>query len=117
MTRGFVSAILLLALSFVLLVPAPQAAADGMRARVHHRSHWHHRHFNLPPERHVVEVNKPTGSGYYTINGAGFTAADPSCARWVAGERIKLLQGHWNGWCSTAIFYNVRRRQVCELRC
>src|SRR4051812_26653159 len=98
MTRGILSATVML----TLLAPVPQADADGMPARVHHR-HWHHPHISLPPERHVVEVNKPTGSGYYTINGASFTAGDATCARWAAGERIRLLQGDWNGWCSTAV--------------
>jgi hypothetical protein len=83
-----------------------------------HHHQWHHRRFvRLPPERHVVEVSRPTSSGYFTINGTGFAATTAGCARWAAGERIRLLAGDWHGACTTAVFYNVRRRQVCEMQC
>jgi hypothetical protein len=120
MSRGlFCAALSALALSSiaVVLVPAPPAAADGVRVRHHHQQHQHHRRFVLLPERHVVETNRPTSSGSYTINGTGFSARTASCAGWAAGERIKLLAGDWNGACTTAVFYNVRRRQACEMSC
>jgi hypothetical protein len=115
MTRSFLFAAL--ALSVTLLVPVPEAGANGMRARPRAHPHWHHRHFRLLPERHVVEINKPTYGGYYTFNGAGFSAMTASCARWAAGERVRLLAGDWNAACTTAVFYNMRRRQACEMRC
>lgn len=118
MNRGLLDrAILALALTFSTLAPAPKAAADGMRVPPQQHRQWHHRRIVLPPERHVVEVNQPTYSGYFVINGTRFTATTQSCARWAAGERIRLLAGDWNGACGSAVFYNVRRRQVCEMWC
>jgi hypothetical protein len=107
----------LTALAAAMLAPAPPASADGMKVRTHHHRSWHHRRFILLPERHVVEVNRPTNSGYFIINGTRFTATTAHCASWAAGERIRLLAGDWNGACSTAVFYNVRRRQTCEMWC
>jgi hypothetical protein len=96
---------------------APARAADieadqRLRARL-----IIHRHYVLPPERHVVEKVMPPYSGIYLINGTWFTAATPACTRWVAGERIRLVAGDWHGACASAVFYNVSRRMTCELSC
>jgi hypothetical protein len=121
MMRGFLCATLsALAPSFIMavLAPAPPAVADGMRVRVRHHHHqWHHRRFVLPPERHVVEINRPPYSGSYTINGTRFAATSANCTRWIPGERVRLVAGDWHGACTTALIYNVRRRQTCELSC
>ena len=109
-----------LALAFSTVAPAqPEAMEAGQRARSHHhhRHVVHHRRIVLPPERQVVESVRPPYSGNYIINGTWFTAKTESCSRWVAGERIKLLAGDWHGACVDAVFYNVRRRQICELSC
>ena len=105
-TRVVVAFVALLALS------AP-ALADGMAVK---RTHHHH-HYRLPPERHVVEKVLPPGSGNYLLNGTRFTAQTPRCARWVAGERIKLVAGDWHGSCQTAVFRNLSRHMTCELSC
>src|SRR5262249_32947391 len=105
------------ALATAALAPTPPASADGMRVRTHHHRTWHHRRFVLLPARHVVEKNWPTGSGRFIINGSRFPAMSADCARWAAGERIRLLAGDWHAACSTAVFYNVRRRQTCEMSC
>ena len=96
---------------------APAVAADieadqRVRARV-----IIHRHYVLPPERHVVEKVMPPYSGNYLINGTWMRATTPACTRWVAGERIRLLAGDWHRSCSVAVIYNVSRRMTCELAC
>jgi hypothetical protein len=35
----------------------------------------------------------------------------------VAGERIRLLAGDWNGRCVVALFYNLHRRSTCQTWC
>jgi hypothetical protein len=117
MTRSNFGKLLLLgALVFPLLVPAAAAMADGMRTRarvVHHR----HVGYRLPPERHVLEGVRPPGSNLFLINGRYFTAASPSCARWLPNDRIKLVAGDWNGYCETAVFRNLRRGGTCTMYC
>ena len=76
----------------------------------------HHR-LVLPPERHVVESTQPPYSGNYIFNGTSFTARTAACARWVSGERIRLVAGNWNGVCTSAVIYNVPRRMTCEMSC
>jgi len=101
--------------AFTMLVPASSADIEAdrrVRARV-----TIHRHYVLPPEQHVVEGVRPPYSGNYLINGTWFTANTAACARWVAGERIRLLAGDWNGACASAVFYNVPRRMACEMAC
>ena len=77
---------------------------------------WGHRIY-LPPERHVIEVVQPPYSGNFIINGRRFTAKSAACFNWVAGERIRLLDGDWNGRCVEATFYNVWRRSTCVTWC
>ena len=82
----------------------------------------HHRHVSrhvivLPPERHVIEIEKYAYSDRFIINGARFTARSPSCFGWAAGERIRLLAGDWNARCAVAVFYNFYRRNTCEMLC
>jgi len=104
-----------LLLAFVTLAPALAAdieADQRVRARV-----TIHRHYVLPPERHVVEGVRPPYSGVYLINGTWFTARTSACTRWVAGERIRLVAGDWHRGCSAAVIYNVSRRMTCELSC
>ena len=120
MIKGLLcTALCALALAFSMLAPARADATEAtLRARSHHvRQVRHHRRIVLPPERHVIEVTRPTYSGYFVINGTRFTATTARCARWAAGERIRLVAGDWHGVCSTAAFYNVRRRQTCEMWC
>jgi hypothetical protein len=120
MTKGKLrTALSTLLLALTASVPAPSEAAEtGARTRTHHHRHsWHHRHIVLPAERHVIEITRPTASGYFVINGRSFSAMTETCARWAAGERITLVSGDWNGACSSAVFYNARRRQVCEMWC
>src|SRR5262249_25563045 len=65
--------------------------------------------FYVPAERHVIEVVQPPYSGNFIINGARFRGVTPTCFAWVAGERIRLLAGDWNGRCVVALFYNLNR--------
>jgi hypothetical protein len=104
-------------LMFVLITNTQALSAEidadtRVRARV-----TIHRHYVLPPERHVVEKVMPPYSGNYLINGTWFTATTPACTRWVAGERIKLIAGDWHRGCSAAVIHNLSRRMTCELSC
>ncbi len=101
------------ALALGLLMCQP-VWADGMEYAP--RRHYQYQHY-LPPERHVVEVVSPPYSGNFIINGARFTGRTAACLRWVAGERITLLAGDWNGRCIGAVFYNFTRRSRCEMWC
>jgi hypothetical protein len=65
----------------------------------------------------VLEGVRPPGSNVFLINGRYFTAASPSCARWLPNDRIKLLAGDWNGYCETAVFRNLRRGGTCTMYC
>jgi hypothetical protein len=76
-----------------------------------------YRHITLRPERHVIEVVLPPYSGSFIINGAKFTGVSAACGGWVAGDRITLRDGDWNGRCVGATFYNVRRRNFCQAWC
>src|SRR3954469_22323104 len=105
----------MIGLAVATLVPAFSAdiAADRrVRARV-----TIHRHYLLPPERHVVEKVMPPYSGNYLINGTWMRATTPVCTRWVAGERIRLVAGDWHRSCSVAVIHNISRRMTCELAC
>jgi hypothetical protein len=95
-----------------LLMCAP-ALADGME----YAPRRYPQRFYLPPERHVIEVVQPPWSGNFIINGARFTARTPACYGWVAGEQITLLAGDWNARCDVAVFYNLNRRNSCEMWC
>jgi len=103
---------LLAALALVAVAPA---RADEPPPTYRHHG-WGHRIY-LPPERHVIEVVQPPYSGNFIINGRRFTAKSPACFNWVAGERIKLLDGDWNGRCVEATFYNASRRSTCVTWC
>ena len=124
MTRGLLyQALSAVALAFSTFVPLQsEAIAADQRMRSPHRHHHyryvvHQRRIVLPPERHVIEAARPPYSGNFIINATWFTAKTQTCARWVAGEQIKLLAGDWHGACVDAVFYNVRRRQTCALSC
>jgi hypothetical protein len=69
----------------------------------------------VPPERHVVEVIDDWGR--LIIAGRTFTPAVPACGGWVAGERIRFVAGDINGACQTAVIYNYRRHETCEVGC
>jgi hypothetical protein len=97
-------------------VVASALAADIATTR-RVRGHVPPQRYVLLPERHVVERVMPPYSGNYLINATRFTARTPACARWVSGERIRLVAGDWHGACTTAVFYNVPRRMTCELSC
>ena len=116
MTKGKL-ALSTLVLALTAGVPVPSEAADtGFRTRPHHHRYVrHYRRIILPPERHVIEVARPGGS--FVINGRSFAATTQTCARWAAGEPVKLIAGDWNSACSPAVFYNVWRRQSCEMWC
>lgn len=90
---------------------APALADEGPRYHDYGRSIY------LPPERHVVEVVQPPYSGNFVINGYRFTAKDHSCKNWVAGDRIKLIDGDWRGHCDEAVFRNVTQGSTCEMWC
>jgi hypothetical protein len=99
---------------FAIVATVPAAADEGPRvSRPHHDRY----RLNLPPERHVIEVVQPPWSGNFVINGQRFTAVSPACFSWAAGERIRLLEGDWNGRCDQAVFYNVWRRSTCVTVC
>lgn len=125
MRRGLLCpALSAMALAVSAFVPLQSEAIAADRRldsapRHHHRPHVvvYHRRIVLPPERHVIELARPPYSGNFIINATRFTAKTPACARWVAGERIKLLAGDWHGFCVDAVFYNVPRRQICEMAC
>jgi len=97
-----------------LTASAQTALADGLRVR--HR-HAVIRHYQLPPERHVIEGVRPPGSGVFLINGRYFAATTPACMRWVPGDRISLLAGDWHGACEIAVFRNLRRGGTCTMWC
>ena len=111
MTRAIAVLMFVLALGFA----AAPARADGIDVppKVHHV--WHGYNLRLPPERHVVEIIDDWGR--LIIAGRRFTPVVPGCGDWVAGERIKFLAGDINGACNTALIYNYRRRQTCEVGC
>lgn len=113
--------LLLMGLILMGSCPKPVWSAD-MKAGARHHHVVRHHHWvrllpRLPPERHVVEAGRPPGSGVFQINNTRFAAASASCARWVAGEQVKLLAGEWHGACTTAVFYNFRRHQTCQMAC
>jgi hypothetical protein len=85
-------------LTLAVLAAAPAVADEGPSG--HHYSH----RIYLPPERHVVEVVQPPWSGNFIINGRRFVAKTSACNHWAAGERIKLIDGDWNGRCVDAVF-------------
>lgn len=98
---------------FAAMVTCVPACADGMAY-----PHYGYRHrIYLPPERHVVEMVQPPWSANFIINGARFTGYSPACFGWAAGERIRLLEGDWNGVCTDAVFYNFYRRNTCAMWC
>jgi hypothetical protein len=103
----------LLAVVIRAVLIGQSAAADGMTSS----GYYYHSWYGLPPERHVIEVVQPPYSGNFIINGRRFTAKSMACRRWVAGERIRLVAGDWNGRCIDAVFYNVWRRSRCEMWC
>ena len=111
MTR--VLAALLLAVGFGLA--AGPAGADGVDVPRKVRHVWHGYNLRLPPERHVVEVIDDWGR--LIIAGRTFTPIVPACGGWVAGERIRFIAGDINGACQTAVIYNYRRHQTCEVGC
>ena len=37
------------------------------------------------------------------------------CWHWVAGKRIRLIVGEWNGECIDAVFYNLTLRSAREM--
>ena len=101
------------AFALAVLACAP-ALADETE---YHRPGYYQYGFALPAERHVIEVVSPPYSARFIINGARFTGWAPACFRWVAGERIRLIAGDWNGRCVAALFYNFYRRNTCEVWC
>jgi hypothetical protein len=101
-------------LAFTMLTAS--AFADEAPPREHHH-HYHHHHIYLPPERHVVEVVQPPYSGNFIINGTRFVGKNHACRHWVAGDRIKLLDGDWNAQCDEAVFYNLTQGSTCEMIC
>jgi hypothetical protein len=115
MTRHTLAKTLLLSmLALAWLVPAPAALADGMEVK---KTRVAYMHYRLPPERHVIEGVRPPGSAVFLINGRYFTAASPSCMRWLPNERITLLAGDWHGYCDTAVFRNLSRGGTCTMWC
>ena len=95
------------------LLTCQSVLADGMIYSGYR--YYHHRY--LPRERHVIEVVQPPYSGVFIINGVRFTGMTTACLGWVAGERIRLIEGDWNGHCATAVFYNYRHHNTCEMWC
>jgi hypothetical protein len=103
---------LVAALALAAVVPA--AADEGPPVS---RPRHHGYGLYLPPERHVVEVVQPPWSGNFIINGRRFTGVSPACYSWAAGERIRLVEGDWNGRCVQAVFYNLWRHSTCVTVC
>jgi hypothetical protein len=104
----------------LLMACAMLSAANAADISINRRVRGHvysSRHYVLPAERHVVEKVLPPYSGNYLINATWFAAMTPACARWVSGERIRLLAGDWHGACTTAVFHNMTRGMTCELSC
>src|SRR5436190_894021 len=113
--RTLLGSLVCLLLAALVLIPDRSAQADGMTTRYRPRAVVHH--YRLPPERHVIEAERPPGSGVFLINGRIFTAASPACWPWTAGDRIILLAGDWNGYCDVAVFRNLRRHSTCTMWC
>ena len=112
MVRVASASVFALVVAFVLATAmGATALADGMDYPTYHHHHY------LPPERHVIEIVQPPWSGNFIINGARFIGRSPACFTWSAGERIKLIEGDWNGRCVEAVFYNVYRHNTCEMIC
>ena len=111
MKRVFVGLLLAAGLG---VSPVP-AGADGIDVPRKVRHAWHGYSLRLPPERHVVEVIDDFGR--LIIAGRPFTPAVPACGGWVAGERIRFVAGDINGACQTALIYNYRRHETCEVGC
>jgi len=101
-----------LLLAVALGFAAGPAGADGIDVPRHV---WHGYSLRLPSERHVVEVIDSWGR--LVVNGRLFTPPVPACGGWVAGERIRFLAGDVNGACRTALIYNYRRHETCEVGC
>ena len=100
-----------LAFAIVLALAAGPASADGT-----YPHQWYPGYdLRLPPERHVIEM--VDDSGRFIINGRRFAPAVPACGHWVAGERIRFVSGDLNGACATAVIYNYRWRETCEVAC
>jgi hypothetical protein len=92
-------------------------AAELEAPRVRHRHVYRHA-IVLPPERHVIEVEKYAYSDRFIINGARFAAKSPVCVSgWLAGERVRLLSGEIHGACVDAVVYNATKRRACEMWC
>ena len=83
----------------------------------------HHRHVSrhvivLPPERHVIEIEKYAYSDRFIINGARFAAKSPVCVSgWLAGEQVKFVSGEVHGRCVDAVIYNATRHRACDMWC
>ena len=105
------------AFALAMLVSAPALADETEYTRPGYYQYYYQYRYSLPPEQHVIEVVQPPYSGNFIINGARFTAKTAACARWAAGERIKLLAGDWHGRCVDAVFYNFYWRNSCEMWC
>src|SRR5437016_8311583 len=105
------------AFALAMLACAPALAEETEYSRPGYYQYYYQYRYSLPAERHVIEVVQPPYSGNFIINGARFTALTPACFAWVAGERIRLLAGDWNGRCAVALFYNLSRRNTCEMWC
>jgi hypothetical protein len=100
------------ALIAVCVVCQPSYADEsGKGVRHAHRSAaW--------PDHHIIEVAiNPPNSREFIINGTRFAPKPNSCAGWEAGDRVNLISGDWHGWCWSATFENLTRRQTCDMWC
>jgi hypothetical protein len=93
-------------------------AAELETRKVRHHRHVYRHVIVLPPERHVIEIEKYAYSDRFIINGARFAAKSPVCVSgWLAGERVRLLSGEIHGACVDAVVYNATRHRACEMWC
>ncbi|MGP0091629.1 MAG: hypothetical protein ACLPKB_16950 [Xanthobacteraceae bacterium] len=102
-----------LALSAFTPTRSDEAPPTYHRHRYVHR--WHPTF--LPREQHVIEQVRNGISTDFVMNGTWFSGIGDCALGWTAGDRVRLLDGDWNGYCESASFYNASRRRTCELAC
>jgi hypothetical protein len=111
MLRWWLTVLVSCLVSFTAL--AADASADEAPARrVHRVRHWY------PAYEHVVEVSIRPPGRTYIINGRYWTGtSDAACFGWGPKQRVQMISGNWDGYCSTAVIRNVTLGRTCEMAC
>ena len=96
--------------SFAVLTVDASADKSAVR-RVYRVRHW------LPAYEHVVEVSIHPPGRTYIINGRYWTGTSEACFGWGPRQRVEMLSGNWDGYCSTAVIRNITLARTCEMTC